>query len=142
MDDTMKLVGSPPTFSDQNALRILFRASLVSESIHLKCKANGTPPLTYSWLKDGHRLPTRLKVHPSLTSLNWYLRLKELRLADSGEYTCIVSNPYGSINRTYNLQVISGKNVQIIRQDCCLYKMKNVNKQIRRNLKNPAYSLS
>ncbi|XP_074612680.1 fibroblast growth factor receptor 2-like isoform X3 [Acropora palmata] len=101
--------GSPPTFSDQNALRILFRASLVSESIHLKCKANGTPPLTYSWLKDGHRLPTRLKVHPSLTSLNWYLRLKELRLADSGEYTCIVSNPYGSINRTYNLQVISGK---------------------------------
>ncbi|XP_015756848.1 PREDICTED: fibroblast growth factor receptor 2-like [Acropora digitifera] len=109
MDDTMKLVGSPPTFSDQNALRILFRASLVSESIHLKCKANGTPPLTYSWLKDGHRLPTRLEVHPFLTSLNWYLRLKELRLTDSGEYTCIVSNPYGSINRTYNLQVISGK---------------------------------
>ncbi|XP_067037569.1 fibroblast growth factor receptor 2-like isoform X3 [Acropora muricata] len=101
--------GSPPTFSDQNALRILFRASLVSETIHLKCKAIGTPPLTYSWLKDGHRLPTRFEVHPSLTSLNWYLRLKELRLTDSGEYTCIVSNPYGSINRTYNLQVISGK---------------------------------
>ncbi|XP_067037567.1 fibroblast growth factor receptor 3-like isoform X2 [Acropora muricata] len=102
-------LGSPPTFSDQNALRILFRASLVSETIHLKCKAIGTPPLTYSWLKDGHRLPTRFEVHPSLTSLNWYLRLKELRLTDSGEYTCIVSNPYGSINRTYNLQVISGK---------------------------------
>ena len=25
---------------------------------------------------------------------------------DSGKYTCIVSNPYGSINHTYTLQVV------------------------------------
>ena len=37
---------------------------------------------------------------------NWYLRLKDLKPTDSGKYTCIVSNPYGSINHTYTLQVI------------------------------------
>ena len=36
----------------------------------------------------------------------WYLKLKDLVPDDSGQYTCIVSNPYGSINHTYTLQVV------------------------------------
>ena len=91
-----------------------------SHSIRLKCPAIGAPPLKYKWLKDGKDLKKRLKngnVDTSLwylkyimgatvnTSL-WYLKLRDLVPADSGRYTCIVSNLYGSINHTFTLQVV------------------------------------
>lgn len=39
----------------------------------------------------------------------WYLKLKDLVPLDSGKYTCVVSNAYGSINHTYTLQVVGKK---------------------------------
>lgn len=36
----------------------------------------------------------------------WYLKLKDLVPLDSGRYTCVVSNTYGSINHTYTLRVV------------------------------------
>ncbi|XP_068745538.1 fibroblast growth factor receptor 2-like isoform X2 [Montipora capricornis] len=102
-------LGAPPTFSDSGTFKKTFRAALATGSVKLTCKANGAPPLKYSWLKDGHRIPTR-RMHPSsFNASNWYLKLKDLVLTDSGKYTCIVSNPHGSINHTYTLQVVRGK---------------------------------
>ena len=46
------------------------------------------------------------RMDPYLNTSIWYLKLKELVPNDSGKYTCIVSNPYGSINHTYTLQVV------------------------------------
>ena len=46
------------------------------------------------------------KIDPYLNTSIWYLKLKDLLPDDSGKYTCIVSNPYGSINHTYTLQVV------------------------------------
>lgn len=39
----------------------------------------------------------------------WYLKLKDLVPLDSGKYTCVVSNAYGSINHTYTLRVVGTK---------------------------------
>ena len=36
----------------------------------------------------------------------WYLNLKYLVPGDAGEYTCIVSNPYGCINHTFKVRVL------------------------------------
>ena len=46
------------------------------------------------------------RMDPYLNSSIWYLKLKDLVPDDSGKYTCIVSNKYGSINHTYTLQVV------------------------------------
>ena len=94
-----------PRFSDPSILKRAFRAWPASHSIRLKCKANGAPPLKYTWLKDGMKMPRRW-MDPYLNTSIWYLRLKNLLPNDSGKYTCIVSNPYGSINHTYTLQVV------------------------------------
>jgi len=95
-----------PTFSDPNMLKRAFRAWPVSHSIRLKCQATGVPPLKYTWLKDGMKMPSR-RMDPYLSTSIWYLKLKNLVPNDSGKYTCIVSNPYGNINHTYTLQVVS-----------------------------------
>ena len=94
-----------PRFSDQSMLKRAFRAWPASHSIRLKCQATGTPPLKYTWLKDGMEMPRR-RMDPHLNTSIWYLKLKHLMPIDSGKYTCIVSNPYGSINHTYTLQVV------------------------------------
>ena len=95
-----------PRFSDPSMLKSrAFRAWPVSHSIRLKCEAAGAPPLKYRWLKDGFKMPTR-RMDPYLNTSIWYLKLRDLVPNDSGTYTCIVSNPYGSINHTYTLQVV------------------------------------
>ena len=73
--------------------------------IRLKCRATGAPPLTYTWLKDGDKMPRR-RMDPFLNTSTWSLKLKDLEPNDSGKYTCVVSNSYGSINHTYTLQVV------------------------------------
>ena len=94
-----------PRFSDQYMLKRAFRAWPASHSIRLKCEATGTPPIKYTWLKDGKKMRKR-KIDPYLNTSIWYLKLKDLLPDDSGKYTCIVSNAYGSINHTYTLHVV------------------------------------
>lgn len=82
-----------------------FIAWPASHNIRLKCKANGSKPLRYQWLKDG--LPSiQRRLQPRLKTNMWYLKLKDLVTVDSGRYTCVVSNALGSINHTYTLRVV------------------------------------
>ena len=76
----------------------------VGHSVMLKCKAAGAAPLKYTWLKDGRILRARI-LDPYLNTSIWYLKLKDLVPGDAGQYTCIVSNPYGSINHTFTVRV-------------------------------------
>ena len=76
----------------------------VGHSVMLKCKAEGAAPLKYTWLKDGRILRARI-LDPYLNTSIWYLKLKDLAPGDAGQYTCIVSNPYGSINHTFTVRV-------------------------------------
>ena len=106
-----------PRFSDPSMLKRAFRAWPASHSIRLKCEATGAPPLKYKWLKDGVKMFMR-RMDPYLNTSIWYLKLKDLVPNDSGTYTCIVSNPYGSINHTYTLQVVGEFSRK---QKCCQF---------------------
>ena len=70
----------------------------------LKCKAAEAVPLKYTLFKDGKILRARI-LDPYLNTSIWYLKLKDLVPGDAGEYTCIVSNTYGSINKTFTVRV-------------------------------------
>ena len=96
---------APPSFLGLKFIEKSYRAWPAAHKIKLKCEAVGAPPLRYKWLKDGHRLLSRL-MDPYFNSSLWYLKLKDLVPDDSGDYTCIVTNPYGSINHTYTLNVV------------------------------------
>lgn len=95
-----------PIFSDPKVLKRSFRAWPASHSIKLKCQAIGAPPLKYKWLKDG-KIVKKRRLDPNVNSSLWYLKLRDLVPDDSGRYTCIVSNQYGSINHTFTLQVVT-----------------------------------
>ncbi|XP_067039926.1 uncharacterized protein [Acropora muricata] len=97
---------APPSFTVQSFLERRYRAWPASHTIRLKCEAIGAPPLQFRWLKDGQRLLSR-RMDPYLNSSLWFLRLRDVVPDDSGKYTCIVTNPYGSINHTYTLKVVA-----------------------------------
>ena len=100
-----------PVFSNPDSFRA-FKTWNTSVSVKLKCKAKGVPPPKYTWLKDGELLKGR-QLDPYLDTSIWYLELKNLVPKDAGQYTCIVSNRYGSINHTYTVRVL-GKNTDCI----------------------------
>lgn len=94
-----------PRFVDYVRMKQTFIAWPARHSVRLKCKANGSKPLRFQWLKDGHPSIER-RLQPRLKTNMWYLKIKDLVPLDSGAYTCVVSNVYGSINHTYTLRVV------------------------------------
>lgn len=94
-----------PRFVDSIRMQQTFIAWPARHTVRLKCKANGSNPLKFQWLKDGDPSIHR-RLQPRLKTNMWYLKLKDLVPLDSGKYTCVVSNAYGSINHTYTLRVV------------------------------------
>ncbi|KAI1903869.1 hypothetical protein AGOR_G00031660 [Albula goreensis] len=74
----------------------------VGGSVELPCIASGYPNPTIRWLKDGRPLPTDSRWTRRLTGLT----ISDLRLEDSGNYICEVTNSFGSKEVTGHLNVI------------------------------------
>lgn len=98
-------LAASPRFVDSTRMQQTFIAWPARHTVRLKCKANGSNPLKFQWLKDGDSSIHR-RLQPRLKTNMWYLKLKDLVPLDSGKYTCVVSNAYGSINHTYTLRVV------------------------------------
>ena len=107
------VLDAPPSFTDQGYLKRRYRAWPASHTIRLKCEATGAPPLQFRWLKDGQKLLSR-RMEPYLNSSLWFLRLRDVVPDDSGKYTCIVTNPYGSINHTFTLNVVGKSQLALL----------------------------
>ncbi|XP_078604169.1 hemicentin-1-like isoform X2 [Branchiostoma floridae x Branchiostoma japonicum] len=73
--------------------------TVVGNPVTLQCEADGTPPPSLLWLKDGQTLPqiSRLRV----LSNGRKLRILSVQMADSGLYTCIASNVVGENQRNF-----------------------------------------
>ncbi|KAL2076741.1 hypothetical protein ACEWY4_027662 [Coilia grayii] len=89
---------SPPSVLDS------FQAGevQVGRSVELPCAASGYPNPTIRWLKDGRPLPSDSRWSRHLTGLT----VSDLRLEDSGNYICEVTNSFGSKEVTGHLNVI------------------------------------
>uniref|UniRef100_A0A671WDS3 DS cell adhesion molecule like 1 n=1 Tax=Sparus aurata TaxID=8175 RepID=A0A671WDS3_SPAAU len=74
----------------------------VGHSVELPCIASGYPNPTIRWLKDGRPLPADSRWTRRITGLT----VSDLRLEDSGNYICEVTNSFGSKEVTGHLNVI------------------------------------
>ncbi|KAJ8384427.1 hypothetical protein AAFF_G00205600 [Aldrovandia affinis] len=74
----------------------------VGRSVELPCMASGYPNPTVRWLKDGRPLPADARWTRRLTGLT----VSDLRLEDSGNYVCELTNSFGSKEVTGHLSVI------------------------------------
>ncbi|XP_012942529.1 fibroblast growth factor receptor 4 [Aplysia californica] len=72
--------------------------------VRLECPAKGTPRPNTRWLKNG--IPVEEMDDERLTKKRWSLSIADLVLNDAGNYTCIVSNVHGSLNWTYQLEIV------------------------------------
>ena len=63
---------------------------MVGGTLHAGVAASGAGPLSYQWYFDASQ--------PIANATNATLTLANLQTTNSGSYTCVISNPYGSTN--------------------------------------------
>ncbi len=83
-ESNLNLTNSPPVILMQPVGKNLY----VGDTTRLDSMAAGTWPLAYQWSKDGENLPN---------ATNATLVLPNVTLADTGDYSVVVSNAFGSV---------------------------------------------
>lgn len=71
-------------------------------TLKLKCPATGYPQPNITWFKDGEQQSNNKR----LITNKWALKLEELIIPDSGNYTCLLCNHLGCINHTFEINVV------------------------------------
>ena len=83
----------------------------VGHPLTLSCTSQGSPPDTFTWMKDGISLAQSTRItEVTYTSTSAVFRadyvINNVTTSDSGTYTCTVTNPIGSDNATITVVVI------------------------------------
>ncbi|NXF75301.1 FGFR1 factor, partial [Sclerurus mexicanus] len=77
-----------------------------AKTVKFKCPSSGTPNPTLRWLKNGKEFKPDHRIGGYKVLGGWVGGNGLLVPSDKGNYTCIVENKYGSINHTYQLDVV------------------------------------
>ncbi|KAG9354592.1 hypothetical protein JZ751_001305, partial [Albula glossodonta] len=73
----------------------------INSPLELECAAEGFPPPTLSWLKDGRPLHRQAEVLRD----GGLLRISKVQVEDAGLYTCLASSPAGEDGRNHWVRV-------------------------------------
>ena len=85
----------------------------VNSSLTLSCTSRGSPPDTFTWMKDGNQtvLQSTSITAVDYTSTSAVFRadysIDSVTTSDNGTYTCTVTNPIGNDSATITVIVIS-----------------------------------
>uniref|UniRef100_A0A669D3R1 Fibroblast growth factor receptor n=1 Tax=Oreochromis niloticus TaxID=8128 RepID=A0A669D3R1_ORENI len=102
-----KLLAMAPQWAHPEKMEKKLHAVPASKTVKFKCQASGNPTPTLKWYKNGkefkrdHRIGG-FKVRDHM----WTIIMESVVPSDKGNYTCVVENKYGSINHTYQLDVV------------------------------------
>uniref|UniRef100_A0A668U001 Fibroblast growth factor receptor n=1 Tax=Oreochromis aureus TaxID=47969 RepID=A0A668U001_OREAU len=104
---SQKLMPMAPQWAHPEKMEKKLHAVPASKTVKFKCQASGNPTPTLKWYKNGkefkrdHRIGG-FKVRDHM----WTIIMESVVPSDKGNYTCVVENKYGSINHTYQLDVV------------------------------------
>lgn len=89
----------PPTLSDSNQFSGGDPRLVVLEGLPLtiRCPVTATPPLHFSWLKDGK----------DINQTDELMTIKSAAMSDKGNYTCTASNHVGNISKAFLVDINS-----------------------------------
>uniref|UniRef100_UPI00398F2157 fibroblast growth factor receptor 4-like isoform X1 n=1 Tax=Pristiophorus japonicus TaxID=55135 RepID=UPI00398F2157 len=78
-----------------------------ANTVKFRCPAAGNPIPTIRWLKNGREFRGEQRIGGiKLRHQRWSLVMESVVPSDRGNYTCVVENKYGSINHSYQLEVL------------------------------------
>ena len=77
-------------------------SSAGSEAILICSLASGTRPVQFSWIKDGHEVPSKLITNQPTSST---LVIPIVKSDDRGRYTCLVKSSFGEDSKSADLFV-------------------------------------
>ncbi|XP_072255892.1 fibroblast growth factor receptor 1 isoform X1 [Pyxicephalus adspersus] len=96
-----------PYWANPDKMEKKLHAVPAAKTVKFRCPAGGTPSPTLRWLKNGKEFKPDHRIGGyKVRSQTWSLIMDSVVPSDKGNYTCIVENKYGSINHTYQLDVV------------------------------------
>lgn len=97
----------PPSIYNADEVETI--QAIENRTIYISCPADGIPPPSILWLKDG--LPLLDSPFPNIRELSSgrQLEIRNVQLNEEGEYKCQATNAAGQTSKAYNVQVLSKK---------------------------------
>ncbi|RWS23844.1 Fibroblast growth factor receptor 3-like protein, partial [Leptotrombidium deliense] len=103
-DSNVKTVAEKPRFKSSEWTKTMVELS--GKSVKFDCLFEGRPEPNITWIKDGDLFYRFNGEHYEMKA-EGYLYLENISPSDEGNYTCIISNEFGSEMRTFSLEVES-----------------------------------
>ena len=83
---------------------------VLGSSITLTCTSSGSPPDTFTWMKDGVPVTqstdiTTVTYTNTMAVFSSSYTISNVSVSDNGTYTCTVTNPIGSDNDIFTIYI-------------------------------------
>uniref|UniRef100_A0AAR2J506 Fibroblast growth factor receptor n=1 Tax=Pygocentrus nattereri TaxID=42514 RepID=A0AAR2J506_PYGNA len=96
-----------PVWAQRDKMEKKLHAVPASRTVKFRCPAIGNPTPTLKWLKNGKEFKRDQRIGGfKVRDQLWSIIMDSVVPSDKGNYTCVVENKYGSINHTYQLDVV------------------------------------
>uniref|UniRef100_UPI00398F8678 fibroblast growth factor receptor 1-like isoform X1 n=1 Tax=Pristiophorus japonicus TaxID=55135 RepID=UPI00398F8678 len=97
----------PPYWAQPEKMEKKLHAVPAMKTVKFRCPAGGNPLPKLRWLKNGKDFKPDHRIGGyKVRSQHWSLIMDGVVPSDKANYTCVVENPFGSINHTYQLDVV------------------------------------
>nr|ACE95861.1 fibroblast growth factor receptor-1 isoform IIIb [Squalus acanthias] len=106
-DESEETAKGPPYWAQPEKMEKKLHAVPAMKTVKFRCPAGGNPPPLLRWLKNGKDFKPEHRIGGyKVRSQHWSLIMEGVVPSDKANYTCVVENRYGSINHTYQLDVV------------------------------------
>ncbi|XP_075960887.1 fibroblast growth factor receptor 1-A isoform X1 [Anarhichas minor] len=104
---SQKLLPMAPQWAHPEKMEKKLHAVPASKTVKFRCQASGNPTPTLKWYKNGREFKRDHRIGGfKVRDHVWTIIMESVVPSDKGNYTCVVENQYGSINHTYQLDVV------------------------------------
>nr|XP_060643736.1 fibroblast growth factor receptor 1 isoform X3 [Anolis sagrei ordinatus] len=97
----------PPYWTYPEKMEKKLHAVPAAKTVKFRCPSSGTPTPSLRWLKNGREFKPDHRIGGyKVRHATWSIIMESVVPSDKGNYTCVVENKYGTINHTYQLDVV------------------------------------
>ncbi|XP_072538520.1 fibroblast growth factor receptor 1-A isoform X2 [Salminus brasiliensis] len=107
LSNSQELLPMAPVWAQPDKMEKKLHAVPASRTVKFRCPAIGNPTPTLKWLKNGKEFKRDQRIGGfKVRDHMWSIIMDSVVPSDKGNYTCVVENKHGSINHTYQLDVV------------------------------------